>query len=503
MKKYIWIAAASFSLGLLVAGYVFFYVPEKSQPKSALAGPSEALGSSLYAAPERSAVENRADLDFVGIAEKVGPAVVKVEVEKVQKIQGFGPDQEIPFDDFWNRFFGQPRQREQEYRSTALGTGFFLSDDGFILTNNHIAESAVKVTVTTLQGEAYTAKVAGTDSRTDLALLKIEGKGFPFVQFGDSGALKVGEWVLAIGNPFGLEHTVTAGIVSAKGRQLGLGGNVPDYQDFIQTDAAINRGNSGGPLVNMRGEVVGITSNILAPAEGNIGLGFAIPSNIARNVVTQLKEKGRVIRGRIGVSIPPGPLTDEDRDALKLKDKKGALVNDVTPGGPAEKAGIKRYDVIVEVNGQKISDPNDLRFKVADIQPGTKVNIKAIRDGKEQNFTVTVEELEQAEPQAKSTGSDKDLGFTVRELNPGIARRYGLKTQRGLIISDVKDYSEAARKGLAPGDIIIEINRQPVETADDLNRILKKVESGQAVILLVRRESDGESVERIVTLRVP
>jgi len=503
MKKYVWIASISFILGLLAAGYVFVYLPERNAPGGSLADQPEALSSSLYAASERSAVENRADLDFVAIAERVGPAVVKIEVEKVQKAQDLGPDQELPFDDFWNRFFGQPRQRQREHRYPAQGTGFFLSEDGYILTNNHIAEDAVKVTVTTIQGEAYAAKVSGTDSRTDLALLKIEGQGFPFVQFGDSGAVRVGEWVLAIGNPFGLEHTVTAGIVSAKGRQLGLGGNVPEYQDFIQTDTAINRGNSGGPLVNMKGEVIGITSNILAPAGGNIGLGFAIPSNMAKKVVTQLQEKGRVIRGRIGVSIPPGPLTDEDRDALKLKDKKGALVNDVTPGGPADKAGIKRYDVIIEVNGQKISDPNDLRFKVADINPGTKVNIKVIRDGQEKNFTVTVEELEEAEPPAKSTGSDKDLGFTVRELTPNMARRYGLRTQTGLIISDVKEYSEAARKGLEPGDIIVEINRQPVETADDLDRILKKIDSGQAVILLVRRESDGESVERIVTLRVP
>ena len=503
MKKCAWIASVSFILGLVAAGYVFFYMPDKSASKAAAGAESEALSSSLYGASERNAVETRAELDFVGIAESIGPAVVKIEVEKVQKGRDFGSDQEMPFDDFWNRFFGQPQQREREYRVPAQGTGFFLTEDGYILTNNHITEDSVKVTVTTLQGEDYPAKVSGSDNRTDLALLKIEGKGFPFVRFGDSGALKVGEWVLAIGNPFGLEHTVTAGIVSAKGRQLGLGGNVPEYQDFIQTDAAINRGNSGGPLVNMKGEVVGITSNILAPAGGNIGLGFAIPSNMASKVVAQLKEKGRVVRGRIGVSIPSVPLSDEDRDALKLKDKKGALVNDVTPGGPADKAGIKRYDVIVEVNGQKISDPNDLRFKVADIQPGTKVDIKAIRDGQVKTFAVTVEELEAAEPPAQAPGSEKDLGFTVRELTPNMARRYGLKTQRGLIISDVKEYSEAARKGLSAGDIIVEVNRQSVETADDLDRILKKVESGQAVILLVRRESDGESVEQIVTLRVP
>ena len=502
MKKIAWVASISFILGLVAAGYVLLYLPEKNAPEPSSAA-SEPLGSSLYAAPDTTPVENAPGLDFVAIAEKVGPAVVKIEVEKVQKGRDFGFDQDMPFDDFWNRFFGQPQPREREYRVPAQGTGFFLTEDGYILTNNHITEDSVKITVTSLQGETYPAKLSGADSRTDLALIKIEGKGFPFAKFGDSAALKVGEWVLAIGNPFGLEHTVTAGIVSAKGRQLGLGGNVPEYQDFIQTDAAINRGNSGGPLVNMKAEVVGITSNILAPAGGNIGLGFAIPANMASKVVAQLKEKGRVVRGRIGVSIPAVPLTDEDRDALKLKDKKGALVNDVTPGGPADKAGIKRYDVIVEVNGQKIEDPNDLRFKVADIQPGTKVGIKVIREGQEKTFNVTIEELEEAEPPAKETGSDKDLGFTVRELTPAIARRYGLKTQRGLIISDVKDYSEAAKKGLSAGDIIIEINRQPVETAEDLDRILKKVESGQAVILLVRREADGESAERIVTLRVP
>jgi serine protease Do len=502
MKKYAWIAAVSFFLGILVAGYVFVYVPEKNSAKGKFSNDATAdLSSSLYAASARSAVENRPDLDFVSIAEKVGPAVVKVEAQKVQKVQGFGFDQEMPFDDFWNRFFGQPRQREQEYKSTAQGTGFFLSEDGYILTNNHIAENAVKVTVATLQGQDFVAKVAGTDPRTDLALLKIDGKGFPFVQFGDSAAVKVGEWVLAIGNPFGLEHTVTAGIVSAKGRQLGTGGNVPEYQDFIQTDAAINRGNSGGPLVNMKGEVIGITSNILAPAGGNIGLGFAIPSNMAKNVVTQLKEKGRVVRGRIGVSITP--ITEEDKDAFKLKDKKGALVNEVNPGGPADKAGVKQYDVIVEVNGEKVNDNNDLKLKVADIEPGKKINLKVIRDGKEQMLAVTVEELEPAEAKAKVQSSDKDLGFSVRELNPNLARRLGIKTQRGLIITDVKDHSEAARKGLAPDDIILEVNRQPVETVDDFNRILKKTQSGQAIILLVRQESEAGSVDRIFTLRVP
>jgi len=502
MKKYIWIALISFFLGILASGYVFVYLPEKNAPKASVSDKLvSSFSPSLYAATAGTSPEVNPGLDFAGIAEKVGPAVVKIQAEKVEKVRGFGPDQQFPFEDFWDRFFGQPQQREQEQRSFAQGTGFFLSEDGYLLTNNHIAENAVKITVTSLQGNDYVAKVVGADPRSDLALLKVEAKGVPFADFGDSNLLKVGEWVLAIGNPFGLENTVTAGIVSAKGRQLGTGGNVPEYQDFIQTDAAINRGNSGGPLVNMKGEVIGITSNIFTPTGGNIGLGFAIPSDLARKVVTQLKEKGRVVRGKIGVTILP--ISADEKDAFKLKDKNGALVNTVEQGGPADKAGIRQYDVIVEVNGQQIKDPTDLKFKVSDIEPGKKVDIKVIREGKEMTFSVTVEELDAAEAKVKAEGSDKDLGFTVRELTPPLARRYGYQTQEGLIITQVKAYSEAERKGLNVGDIILEVNRKKVTTVDDLERILKKVESGQAVVFLIRRETDGESIESIVTLRVP
>lgn len=502
MKKTIWIAAISFFLGLLVAGYLFVYGPEKNAPEIPARGeltPSPI--SSLFAASPSSRVEFRPDLDFVTIAEKVGPAVVKIEAEKVEKVRTFGFREDWPFEDFWDRFFGQPQPREREYRATAQGTGFFLSQDGYILTNNHIVEYAAKVKVSTLQGNDYIAKIVGTDAKTDLALLKIEGENVPFVELGDSAQLKVGEWVLAIGNPFGLEHTVTAGIVSAKGRQLGVGANVPEYQDFIQTDAAINRGNSGGPLVNMKGEVIGITSNILAPAGGNIGLGFAIPSNLAKKVVSQLKEKGRVIRGKIGVTITE--ISEEEKEAFKLKEKNGALVNSVEKGGPAEKAGIKPYDVIIAVNGEKVRDPNDLKLKIADVQPGKKVDITVIRDGKELTLTVTAEELEPEEEKPATTETDKDLGFSVRELTPALARRYGFRTQAGLIITQVREYSDAARKGLAVGDIILEVNRKKVTTVEDFEKILKDVESGQVLLLLVRREQDGEAIDRIVTLRVP
>jgi serine protease Do len=506
MKKYIWIGIVGFLLGIIASGYIFFYLPERQATRNSNFETSELPPSpALNAATLPPSADVQTNPDFVTIADKVGPAVVMIMSERVDKVRGFGFDDQTPFDDFWDRFFGRPqeRPREQEQRSRAQGTGFFLSEDGYLLTNYHIVENAVDIVVTVLNGEEYKAKVVGTDPRTDLALLKIDAKGLPYAVLGDSAQLKVGEWVLAIGNPFGLEHSVTSGIVSAKGRQLGLGGNVPEYQDFIQTDAAINRGNSGGPLVNMQGQVVGITSNIFSPSGGSIGLGFAIPSNMAKKVVTQLKEKGRVIRGRIGVSIRAIPLTEDDKDAFKLKDKNGALINEVEKDSPAERAGLKQYDVVVEVNGEKVKDSNDLKLKISNIEPGKKVDIKVVRDGKEQTFTVTIEELDPAEAKVEAKSSDKDLGFTVRELSPTLARRFGLETQEGLIITQVKPYSEADRKGLAPYDIILEVNRRKVSTVEEMERIMAKFESGQAIILLVRREQDGDSIDRIVTLRVP
>jgi serine protease Do len=506
MKKTVWIGIAGFVLGIIASGYIFLYLPDRQTAKNPNFADSPApLGSYLNAAPTTSAPEVQTNLDFVTIADKVGPAVVMIMAERVDKVRGFNFEDQMPFDDFWERFFGRPqeRPREQEQRSQAQGTGFFLSDDGYLLTNYHIVENAVDLVVTALNGEEYKAKVVGTDPRTDLALLKVDAKGLPFAVLGDSAQLKVGEWVLAIGNPYGLEHSVTSGIVSAKGRQLGLGGNVPEYQDFIQTDAAINRGNSGGPLVNMRGEVVGITSNIFSPSGGSIGLGFAIPSNMAKKVVTQLKAKGRVVRGRIGVSIKATPLTEDDKDAFKLKDKSGALINEVEKGSPADKAGLQQYDVVIEVDGEKVKDSNDLKLKISNIEPGKKVEVKAVRDGKEQTFTVTVEELDPAETKVESKSSDKDLGFTLRELTPTLAQRYGLETEEGLIITQVKSFSEADRKGLAVGDIILEVNRKKVSTIGEMERIMAKFESGQAIILLVRREQDGDSIDRIVTLRVP
>ena len=505
MKKYVWIAIASFTLGLLLAGYVFLYLPEKNAApadvfaKSAPAAPAPA--SNLFASP---LPQEKATLDFATIAEKIGPAVVRIEAERREQMQSQGSGNDWPFgDDFFNRILPQPRQGQPESRTVPVGgTGFFISPDGYILTNNHMVEKdkTTRVTVTTLAGDDYDAKIVGTDPATDLALIKIEAKNQPFAELGDSSLVKVGEWVLAIGNPLGMDNTVTAGIVSYKGRSI----DGASYQDFIQTDAAINRGNSGGPLINMKGEVVGITSSILTSGfEGNnIGIGFAIPSNMAKKVIVQLKDKGRVIRGRLGVGIFPRELTEGMVKQFKLKSKAGALITSVEPDSPAEKAQNKQYDVIVQVNGEPVKNGDDLRFKIADIQPGNKVNLVLTRDGKEVKATATVDELQPEREKGQIASPDKDIGVSVVALSPSSARRYGLRTTEGLLITDVRQGSEADRENLAAGMIILEVNRQKVTSVRDFEDILKRTASGDEVILLVRQETDGKPQDFIATVKV-
>jgi len=355
-----------------------------------------------------------------------------------------------------------------------------VSADGYILTNNHVVEKADEVTVTLLDKEEFKAKVVGTDPKTDIALIKIDtSKKLPFVSLGDSEKLEVGEWVVAIGNPFGLGHTVTTGIVSAKGRIIGSG----PYDDFIQTDASINPGNSGGPLFNLKGEVVGINTAII---QGGQGIGFATPIQLAKSVLEQLKDKGKVTRGWLGVYIQR--LTPDVAEKLGVPGKRGALVSDVTKDGPAEKAGIKSGDVILAFNGKEIKDEHELPAAVASTQPGKKVDVKVVRDGKEVVIPVTIAEME-GDPGKRGGAPDlsRELGLTVQDITPELAQRFEIENTKGVLVTAVEGGSPAEDAGFQEGDIVRQINRQPVPNVAEFAQLVKKVRGDKTVLFLVER----------------
>jgi len=385
-----------------------------------------------------------------------------------------------PFEEFFHNFFGN-MPREQKRRS--LGSGFIVSDDGYILTNAHVVEKADDVTVTLLDKEEFKAKVVGTDPRTDIALIKIAAKKkLPHVGLGNSEKLDVGEWVVAIGNPFGLGHTVTAGIVSAKGRIIGSG----PYDDFIQTDASINPGNSGGPLFNLKGEVVGINTAII---QGGQGIGFATPIQLAKSILGQLKEKGKVTRGWLGVYIQR--LSPDVAENLGVAGKQGALVSDVTKGGPAEKAGIRSGDVIVAFDGKEIRDEHELPALVAVTKPGSKVNVKVVRDGKEQMIPVAIAEME-GEPGKPAAHPDltKGVGLTVQDITPEIAQRFEIGDTKGVLVTSVENGSPADDAGFQERDIVRQVNRQPAPNVAEFAKLMKKFKSDKTILFLVER---GES----------
>jgi len=420
-------------------------------------------------------------VDIPQLFKEVSPSVVNISTTQVVKFNRprtrspFGPQD--PFDDFFNNFFGR-MPKEQKRRS--LGSGFLVSADGYILTNNHVVEKADEVTVTLLDKEEFKAKVVGTDPKTDIALIKIDtSKKLPFVSLGDSEKLEVGEWVVAIGNPFGLGHTVTTGIVSAKGRIIGSG----PYDDFIQTDASINPGNSGGPLFNLKGEVVGINTAII---QGGQGIGFATPIQLAKSVLEQLKDKGKVTRGWLGVYIQR--LTPDVAEKLGVPGKRGALVSDVTKDGPAEKAGIKSGDVILAFNGKEIKDEHELPAAVASTQPGKKVDVKVVRDGKEVVIPVTIAEME-GDPGKRGGAPDlsRELGLTVQDITPELAQRFEIENAKGVLVTAVEGGSPAEDAGFQEGDIVRQINRQPVPNVAEFAQLVKKVRGDKTVLFLVER----------------
>lgn len=420
--------------------------------------------------------------DFATLAKRVGPSVVNVSTTQVRKAAADVPspfDGDDPMSQFWQRFFGGRIPRGSQ-RQMGLGSGFIIDRNGTILTNYHVVDGAQKISVTLSDGKSYDAKVLGKDQKTDIAVIKIDaGQDLPAVTLGDSDRLDVGEWVMAIGNPFGLDHTVTSGIVSAKGRQIGAG----PYDNFIQTDASINPGNSGGPLINLRGEVVGITTAIYSQSGGNIGIGFAIPTNSIKEVLPQLKDKGRVVRGYLGTTVQK--ITPEIADSLGVKQQRGALVADVVRGSPAERAGIKTGDIITEFNSKEVKDSTELPGLVARVAPGTGTSVKVLRDGKEMTLAITVGEMKETEVAA--SGQQGELGLAVQPVTPEVAQSLGLDRAEGLVITEVKPGSAADDAGLREGDLITQINRRPVKNLADYNREMAQSKKGQSVLLLVRR----------------
>ena len=422
---------------------------------------------------------------FSDLAEKVKPAVVNISVTSTVKIPGnpfrhfFGPDEGGPFGDFFHKFFGDVPDKELKQQS--LGSGFIIEKDGYIITNNHVVEGADEIKVKLTDGREFHAKVIGRDPKTDLALIKISSpfQSLPVLSLGDSEKIRVGDWVLAIGNPFGLEYTVTQGIISATGRVIGSG----PYDNFLQTDAPINPGNSGGPLINLRGEVVGINSAIIP---GGQGIGFAIPSNLAKEVISQLKEKGKVVRGWIGVSIQS--VTQELAKSFGLTEAKGALVGDVVPKGPADAAGIKRGDIITSFNGKDIKNSTDLPRIVAETPVGKDADVTVMREGKELHLKIKVAEMTEARIASQTHEEPLGLGMRVDDISPRVQRELGIRDKSGVIVTDIQPNSPADDAGIKVGDIIKEVNRKPVKDKNDYEAILKQTGKSKSVLLLINRE---------------
>ncbi|MDH4150055.1 MAG: DegQ family serine endoprotease [Betaproteobacteria bacterium] len=420
--------------------------------------------------------------DFTELVEKHGAAVVNISTTQTSRNAASQQmpqlDENDPFYEFFRRFIPNPGPRE--FQSQSLGSGFVISADGYILTNAHVVESAEEVTVRLTDKREFKAKVIGADRRTDVALIKIDATGLPTVQFGDPGRLKVGEWVVAIGSPFGFDNTVTAGIVSAKGRSLPQENFVP----FIQTDVAVNPGNSGGPLFNLRGEVVGINSQIYSRTGGFMGLSFAIPIDVANNIAQQLRTTGKVTRGRIGVVIQP--LTKELADGFGMTKPQGALVNSVEKGGPADKGGIEAGDVILRFDGKPVNASEDLPRIVGGTKPGSKVAVQVWRNKATRDLQLTVAELTDDRTRQARSGKPapaNQFGMGLADLTD--TQRKELKIEGGVFVESVQ--GAAGRAGLRRGDVILAVNNQDVKSVEQFRQLMNGFDKGRIVALLVRR----------------
>jgi serine protease Do len=442
---------------------------------------------------------------FANLAKQVSGAVVNISAEKIVKNQmqemfgqgtkrpkqgpGPGPAPEMPFGpegpfrdfrDFFDKFFGD---MPKSYKARSLGSGFIIDPKGYVVTNNHVVDGADKIKIILVGGKEYQATIKGRDPKTDLALIQIvkPPADLPFLKMGDSDAIQVGDWVLAVGNPFGLGHTVTQGIISAKGRVIGAG----PYDNFLQTDASINPGNSGGPLLNLKGEVIGINTAILASGQG---IGFATPSTIAKSVIPQLESKGKVVRGMIGVQVQN--VTPELAKSFGLPEARGALVAEVNPDSPAQKAGIHQGDIIVEFNDHPINEMNELPRMVAGLAPGSKATLKVLRDGKEKTLNLTIVELtDERQAQAKEEGAAEKtpLGLEVQNLTPALVQQFRLRDNKGVVVVQVESGSPAADANIRPGDLILEVNGVVVGTVKEYREAVAKVKKDAVARFLIKR----------------
>lgn len=464
---------------------------------------------------------------FADLADQLLPSVVNISTTQILNKQKDGDDTQAlpdlptfppgsPFEDFFKDFFERNKQGNgggAPRRATSLGSGFIIDGSGMIVTNNHVIEDADEITVILHDNTELKAELIGRDTKTDIALLRVKpAKPLPAVTWGDSDGMRVGDWVLAIGNPFGLGGTVTQGIISARARDINAG----PYDDFIQTDASINRGNSGGPMFNLDGQVIGINTAIFSPSGGSVGIGFAIPANLAKNVVAQLKDKGKITRGWIGVRIQQ--VTDDIAKSLGLPKTEGALVSSVTAKGPAADAGVKNGDVIIKFNGRDVAEMRRLPRVVAETNIGAKVPVTVWRDGKALELTMKVAELpadladdkqeqtnkeEKADP-AKAVNIDA-LGLKVAVLTPALRQRYELDDRtKGVVIVDINNASDAAAKGLQPGDVIVEAAQTEVKDPADLDKLAATAKkSGKPILLLVERSGDARFVAVATTEAKP
>jgi serine protease Do len=479
-----WLAAASLVTALGIGGLTGWILATKSGNSGRLVP--------LFIAGESHQVTNQVSFGagFRPVVKVALPAVVNISSQRIIRFPPSGPSSPLFGGPFFRQFygdeffpeFGVPRQRREQ----GLGSGVIVSPSGYILTNHHVVQGASEIEVFLADLRRFKARIVGTDPRTDIAVLKVEEKSLPVLALGDSSQVEVGDFALAIGNPFGVGETVTMGIVGAKGRG---GLNPENYEDFIQTDAAINPGNSGGALLNIRGELIGINTAIISGGGGNQGIGFAVPSNMARGVMEQILKQGKVTRGYLGISIQD--VTPELAASFKLPEARGVLVGDVTPDSPAARAGIARGDVITEVNGERVNDARSLRLRIAQATPDSTVRLKLLRDGREREVSVKLAELP-AEAQRQPPIEEEDdrssalEGVSVSELTPQIARQLNLPLNvRGVVVTRVQS-SAAADAGLRRGDVIQEVNRRPVASVADFEQAIRQA-GNQPVVLLVNR----------------